>query len=102
MEEQMTLRGFEQVRLTEVDDLAFFRRMSDRNSSSTRRVSAAVTEFPPLQQDGYAWPVMIYTLGRFSLLLKGQPADFGRKVPHKPLEFLKTLISLGAVAGCRW
>ncbi len=95
MEEQMTLRGFEQVRLTEVDDLAFFRRMSDRNSSSTRRVSAAVTEFPSLQQDGYAWPVMIYTLGRFSLLLKGQPADFGRKVPHKPLEFLKTLISLG-------
>lgn len=95
MEEQMTLRGFEQVRLTEVDDLAFFRRTSDRNSSSTRRVSAAVTEFPSLQQDGYAWPVMIYTLGRFSLLLKGQPADFGRKVPHKPLEFLKTLISLG-------
>jgi two-component SAPR family response regulator len=95
MEEQMTLRGFEQVRLTEVDDLAFFRRMSDRNSSSTRRVSAAVTEFQSLQQDGYAWPVMIYTLGRFSLLLKGQPADFGRKVPHKPLEFLKTLISLG-------
>ena len=98
MDEQLTLKGFEQVRLSEVDDMAFFRRKSDRQSETAEpaaRVNAAIFQFPSLEQDGYAWPVMIYTLGRFSLLLKGQPADFGRKVPHKPLEFLKTLIALG-------
>lgn len=95
MEEQLPLTGFEQVRLSEIDNLAFFRRKSDRVSPPAGRVSAAISQFPQLEQDGYAWPVMIFTLGRFSLLLKGQPADFGRKVPHKPLEFLKTLIALG-------
>ena len=95
MEDQLPLKGFEQVRLSEVDTLAFFRRTSDRDSRSAKRVNAAISQFPSIEQDGYAWPVMIYTLGRFSLLLKGQPADFGRKVPHKPLEFLKTLIALG-------
>lgn len=95
MEEQLNLKGFEQVRLSEIDNLAFFRRKSDRISPPAGRVSAAISQFPRLELDGYTWPVMIYTLGRFSLLLKGQPADFGRKVPHKPLEFLKTLIALG-------
>ena len=95
IEEQLCLNGLEQVRLSEVDNLTFFRRASDRNNLSATRTVAAVTRFPTLEQEGYTWPVMIYTLGRFSLLLKGQPADFGRKVPHKPLEFLKTLIALG-------
>ena len=95
IEEQLCLNGLEQVRLSEVDNLTFFRRASDRNNLSATRTVAAVTRFSTLEQDGYTWPVMIYTLGRFSLLLKGQPADFGRKVPHKPLEFLKTLIALG-------
>ena len=95
MEEQLTLTGVEQVRLSEIDNLAFFRRKSDRESPSARRASAAISQFPQLEQDGYTWPVMIYTLGRFSLLLKGQLADFGRKVPQKPLEFLKTLIAFG-------
>lgn len=95
MEQQLNLKGFEQVRLSEIDNLAFFRRKSDRISPPAGRISAAISQFPRLELDGYTWPVMIYTLGRFSLLLKGQPADFGRKVPHKPLEFLKTLIALG-------
>jgi LuxR family maltose regulon positive regulatory protein len=78
--------------------MAFFRRKSDRQSEPAEpaaRINAAIFQFPSLEQEGYAWPVMIYTLGRFSLLLKGQPADLGRKVPHKPLDFLKTLIALG-------
>ena len=95
IEEQLCLNGFESVRLSEVDNLAFFRRASDRNNLSAERTVDAVSRFPTLEQDGYTWPVMVYTLGRFSLLLKGKPADFGRKVPHKPLEFLKTLIALG-------
>ncbi|MEN8106515.1 MAG: BTAD domain-containing putative transcriptional regulator [Pseudomonadota bacterium] len=95
MEEQLTLKGFEQVHLSEVDDMSFFRRKSDRRVKPGKRVEAAISQFPSLENDGYTWPVMIYTLGRFSLLLKGQPADFGRKAPHKPLELLKTLIALG-------
>ena len=84
MEEQLSLEGFDEVRLsTEADNLCYFRRQTDRMPSSrTRRASAAISRFPSLSEDGYAWPVMIYTLGRFSLQLKGEPADFGRKVPH--------------------
>ena len=39
--------------------------------------------------------VRIYTLGRFSLLLHGQPAIFGRKTPQRPLELLKAVIAYG-------
>ena len=39
--------------------------------------------------------VSVFTLGRFSLLLNGQPAEFGRKVPQRPLELLKAIIALG-------
>ena len=46
IEEQLSLSGFEQVRLSEVDNLAFFRRASDRNSLSATRTVAAVTRFP--------------------------------------------------------
>ena len=38
---------------------------------------------------------VIFTLGRFNLLSQGQSLDYGRKVPHRPLVFLKTLIALG-------
>ncbi|MGB5177180.1 MAG: BTAD domain-containing putative transcriptional regulator [Gammaproteobacteria bacterium] len=37
----------------------------------------------------------LFTLGRFSVLLNGKPAEFGRKVPRRPLELLKTIIALG-------
>ena len=39
--------------------------------------------------------VSIFTLGRFSLLLNGKPVEYGRKVPRRPLELLKTIIALG-------
>lgn len=40
-------------------------------------------------------PVTIFTLGRFSLLIRGKPADFGRKFPKRPLELLKAIIAQG-------
>jgi LuxR family maltose regulon positive regulatory protein len=40
-------------------------------------------------------PVTIFTLGRFSLLINGEPADFGRKAPKRPLELLKVIIAQG-------
>lgn len=45
--------------------------------------------------DAWPWPVRIYTLGRFEVLLDGKPLLFEGKVQKKPLELLKALISLG-------
>lgn len=41
------------------------------------------------------FPIRIYTLGRFSLLLQHPTPRSSRKSPHKPLELLKVLIALG-------
>jgi two-component SAPR family response regulator len=48
---------------------------------------------PPLEQ--WPWPVKIYTLGKFELLVGDQPVVYGRKVQQKPLSLLKALIALG-------
>ena len=45
--------------------------------------------------DRWPWPVKIYTLGRFGLVVDGQPVTFGRKAQRKPLELLKILIAWG-------
>ncbi len=49
----------------------------------------------PLVQDTASQTLRIYTLGRFSMVLHGQPAMFGRKTPHRPLELLKAVIAHG-------
>ncbi len=43
----------------------------------------------------WPWPVKIYTLGHFSLLINDQPLQFSGKAQQKPLELMKVLISLG-------
>ncbi|MCB1820857.1 MAG: hypothetical protein KDI73_04660, partial [Candidatus Competibacteraceae bacterium] len=45
--------------------------------------------------DRWPWPVKIYTLGRFGLVVDDQPVTFGRKAQRKPLELLKILIAWG-------
>jgi two-component SAPR family response regulator len=40
-------------------------------------------------------PLTIFTLGRFTVLVNGAPADYGRKVPKRPLELLKAIIAQG-------
>jgi DNA-binding SARP family transcriptional activator len=95
--EQLPLWGFESLRLSKLDDPGFFRRESDRRLHSPESHHPASREsFSPstLAEVG-SWPVRIFTLGRFNLLYQGLPLDFGRKVPHRPLIFLKTLIALG-------
>lgn len=42
-------------------------------------------------------PVMIHTLGRFQILLDGQPLEFARKAQKRPLELVKALIALGGL-----
>jgi len=48
---------------------------------------------PDLEQ--WPWPVKVYTLGRFGLLVDDRPVKFGRKVQQKPLALLKALVALG-------
>jgi two-component SAPR family response regulator len=53
------------------------------------------TDAPPEASQRWPWPVKIYTLGRFSLLIDGQPLQSSGKAQQKPLELLKVLIALG-------
>src|SRR5262249_32855456 len=47
--------------------------------------------------DAWPWPVKIYTLGEFRLLIDDEPLAKKRKAPHRLLDFLKILIALGGV-----
>ncbi|RJQ69344.1 MAG: hypothetical protein C4519_21790 [Desulfobacteraceae bacterium] len=53
------------------------------------------TDAPPQASERWPWPVKIYTLGRFSLLIDGQPLQSSGKAQQKPLELLKVLIASG-------
>lgn len=59
------------------------------------RARNLVPDAPPLKVEDWPWPVKIYTLGRFSLLLDERPVRFPGKAQHKPLEMLKALIAFG-------
>jgi two-component SAPR family response regulator len=54
-----------------------------------------IPEATPVHVEAWPWPVKIYTLGRFAVLIDNEPARTGRKAQHKPLEMLKALIALG-------
>lgn len=81
MIEQLPLEGFGPPRLAGRNHPVITRRRIDRSCNVRDHLDT------PL--------VSIFTLGRFSLLLNGEPAEFGRKVPRRPLELLKTIIALG-------
>jgi len=97
MNEQLPLQGFERLRLPKQDDPVFIRRRTDRDPQSSERSMSrdGFDGSPASEEERDAWPVRIFTLGRFDLLQHGQPLDYGRKVPHRPLVFLKSLIALG-------
>jgi len=73
-------------------EAGLFRRASDRRMSMPGRNDGFCTA---LVKSGNTFPVTIFTLGRFSLLIGGKPADFGRKVPKRPLELLKAIVAQG-------
>jgi DNA-binding SARP family transcriptional activator len=97
MNEQLPLEGFELHRLSEQDDPAFYRRKTDRDLHSAGYCNPDISESPSptTLAEGGVWPVRIFTLGRFNLLYQDQPLDYGRKVPHRSLVFLKTVVALG-------
>ena len=45
--------------------------------------------------DSWPWPVRIVTLGRFEVLVNGEPLEFSRKLPRKTLLLLKAIVALG-------
>lgn len=49
----------------------------------------------PSDIEHWVWPVKIYTLGRFELLLDDNPPQFSRKIPKKVLALLKAIIAFG-------
>lgn len=54
-----------------------------------------VPDAPPVHLENWPWPIKIYTLGRFSILINEKPLSFTGKVQQKPLALLKAMISLG-------
>lgn len=54
-----------------------------------------VPEAPPLDIENWPWPVKVYTLGRFELVINGKPVQFSRKAQQRPLDLLMALIALG-------
>jgi len=50
---------------------------------------------PSPDLDLWPWPVKVYTLGRFEVVLDDEPLRFSHKTPRKPLALLKALIALG-------
>ena len=54
-----------------------------------------VPDFPPVDIEQWPWPLKIYTLGRFELVINGKPVQYKGKAQQKPLNMLKALITLG-------
>jgi ATP/maltotriose-dependent transcriptional regulator MalT/DNA-binding SARP family transcriptional activator len=45
--------------------------------------------------ESWPWPIRIYTLGRFEILLGDKPIEFPHKSPRKPLALLKAIVAFG-------
>jgi len=95
MTRQIPLQGVEQIPVPDIDNLVFFRRASDEHDTGRIGTRHSLDDATVLPLDAASQTVRVYTLGRFSLLLYGQPAVFGRKTPHRPLELLKAIIAHG-------
>jgi DNA-binding SARP family transcriptional activator len=67
-------------------EVEFVREMIRRNSLTL--------DPPPLNVENWPWPVKVYTLGRFEIVVEDKPIDFTR-LQRKPLSLLKALIALG-------
>lgn len=59
------------------------------------RLQCLVPQTPESVPENWPWPVKVYTLGRFSLVVDGEPVNFAHKAQKKPLALLQVLIALG-------
>lgn len=54
-----------------------------------------VPDAAPLHVEHWPWPLMVYTLGRFEIVLNGKSVALLGKAQPKPLSMLKALIAFG-------
>ena len=59
------------------------------------RCRKLMPEFPPLQIEKFPWPLKVFTLGRFSLIVDGTSISLAGKAQEKPLFLLKAIFLLG-------
>ena len=95
MDQQISLAGIERSYVADLRDQGLFRREADRATGCTRHVDTVGKRSWSVGVSKGVLPVTIFTLGRFSLLINGEPANFGRKAPRRPLELLKVIIAQG-------
>jgi LuxR family transcriptional regulator, maltose regulon positive regulatory protein len=50
---------------------------------------------PVFENDRWPWPVKMYTLGRFQVLIEGKPLEFSAKAPRRVISLLKLLVACG-------
>ncbi len=50
----------------------------------------------PADIEDWPWPIKVYTLGHFELLIDGAPPGYSRKAPKKVLALLKAIVAFGA------
>lgn len=50
---------------------------------------------PEKPVEGWPYPIRVYTLGRFEIIIDGKPVESQGKVQKKPLEMLKAIIAFG-------
>lgn len=59
------------------------------------RARRLVPENPAALSDNWPFPIKLYILGRFSLLIDDAPLPLSTKAQKKPIELLKALVALG-------
>jgi DNA-binding SARP family transcriptional activator len=59
-----------------------------------------VPPLPAAEHESWPWPVKIYTLGRFEVLIDGKRLEFSGKAPRRIISLLKALIACGTKGAC--
>ena len=59
------------------------------------RKRGLIPDTPPFEIESWPWPIKIFTLGRFELVIGGRAMRVSDKGRNQPLALLKTLIALG-------
>lgn len=90
--QRLRLRPFS-VALEELLPLAFEQEIEPEAARAL--VAECSIDAPNPLLERWPWPVSIYTLGRFEVLVKQAPLQFGRKVPKRTLALLKAVIAFG-------
>ena len=54
-----------------------------------------IPDTPPVDCENWPWPLKIFTMGRFSIVIDGVQKRFSGKAQKRPLEMLKAIIAFG-------